>query len=662
MKLNKRVKKFVGSLVLFSQVFSLLAPTLSFAAPQSVASTDIQNSLETVGTKANRLKTMGSSGVDESTGAFTYTYPFSLPKGLMGLEPSISLSYNSQATENSPIGYGWNMAIPYIERSAKQGVDKIYSKNDFVSSLGGELILKTNTTNQYIQKIDDGSYQLYTLNNNIWTLNDRSGNTYTFGTALDSRLCDDACNKIQKYYLTEVRDILGNKIKYFYEKKNNFVYPKEIIYTIKKDGTYSNKIVFEREDRNDKEISYKSQFRVEMSDRIKTIRAYNSNFDNNFVEVAKLELSYTTGQNSTRSLLQTIRESRLGTDNTWSTIPETKFEYEKGTNLSFQSGSTIQNGYATFDITGDGKSDNVSLTEGLQTGALWTFVDYNADYFTDKYSYIKGGPCQGYCTPTLDTGVVKKNESGVTFSNLPISSFNFPYNSSYNLFYQVIPGDVNTVDVNSDGIQDFIVDNSIKLNNGQSLTNASFTYPVSASFSGDFNGDGLVDVIKDYSSSTASTTNGKYVFLNTGNGWSDVPELKMKVDLPSKIKTANNLDQEIPLQYIDINADGLTDVVLSWTSNQTRNSCEIVYGVPVDYIPPGSNTIVLFNNGNGFTKVSNLNIGPNYAVNYEAGNTIYTDKGIGQWCNWYDRKTTSKVFDDSNYDGSVDFGGGGRGQ
>jgi hypothetical protein len=372
-RVNLRIKKSVGSLVLFSQVFSMLMPLATFAAPQAVSGGDIQNALETVGTKANRLKTVGSSGVDESSGAFTYSYPFSLPKGLLGLEPSITLAYNSQSTENSIIGYGWNMAVPYIERTAKYGVDKIFTKNDYVSSLGGELIQKSGTTNQYLQKIDDGSYQLYTLNNNIWTLTDRSGNIYTFGANLDSRLCDNTCSKIQKYYLTEVRDVLGNKIKYFYEKKNDIVYPKEIVYTVKKDGTYSNKITFEREVRNDKDISYKYGFRTELTDRIKTIRAFADN-----TEVAKLELTYTTGQNGTRSLLSLIKESRVGTDGLWSAIPETKFEYEKGTDLTFQAGTNLPAGQTAIDVTGDGKPENVSMSEGLVNNLSWTFIDFDA--------------------------------------------------------------------------------------------------------------------------------------------------------------------------------------------------------------------------------------------------------------------------------------------
>jgi hypothetical protein len=292
----KKFKQFIAGLVIVSQFLTIFSPFTVFAAAQSVQNNDTQNALETVGTKANRLKTLGSSGVDESTGAFTYSYPIALPKGLLGLEPSLNLSYNSQNTENSIVGFGWNLAIPYVERSSKQGVDKIYSNTDFVSSLGGELILKPGATNEYVQKIDDGSYQTYTFVNNTFILKDRSGNTYTFGGTLDSRLSDETGTKIYRYYLTEVKDVLSNKIKYFYDKKNNFVYPKEIAYTVKSDGTYTNKIVFDREGRIDNEISYRSQFRVEINDRIKSIRVLTDG-----TESVKIDLTYSLGQNGTRS-------------------------------------------------------------------------------------------------------------------------------------------------------------------------------------------------------------------------------------------------------------------------------------------------------------------------------------------------------------------------
>lgn len=201
--------RVLNKILVISVIFSLLlqpvAPVL--AEPVNVQTTDLKNSLETVGTKVNRLKTVGSSGVDESSGAFTYSYPFAVPKGKFGLEPSLSISYNSQSTENDWVGYGMSLTVPFIERVSKHGTDKLYTEKNFVSSIGGELIAKPNSNTDYLQKYDDGSYQLYRFDESkqVWTLTDRSGNVYTYGQTLDSRIFDETIPiHVAKYYLNSI--------------------------------------------------------------------------------------------------------------------------------------------------------------------------------------------------------------------------------------------------------------------------------------------------------------------------------------------------------------------------------------------------------------------------------------------------------------------------
>ena len=53
--------------------------------------------------------------VDGPTGAFTQRVPISIPPGRNGLQPDVALDYNSQRTEDSIVGYGWSLSIPYIQ-------------------------------------------------------------------------------------------------------------------------------------------------------------------------------------------------------------------------------------------------------------------------------------------------------------------------------------------------------------------------------------------------------------------------------------------------------------------------------------------------------------------------------------------------------------------
>jgi hypothetical protein len=88
---------------------------------------------------------------DLSTGAFTYSRPITIPPGRNGMQPDIKLTYNSAGSrQDSIVGHGWSLNIPYIERLNKNGVDKLFnqdlSHSFFYSSLSGELLPISTTT------------------------------------------------------------------------------------------------------------------------------------------------------------------------------------------------------------------------------------------------------------------------------------------------------------------------------------------------------------------------------------------------------------------------------------------------------------------------------------------------------------------------------------
>ena len=74
---------------------------------------------------ATPLSEAGSWAEGGSSGAFTYSYPISVPPVPGGLAPQVSLDYNSQAVDGltsstnnqaSWIGDGWDYQPGYIER------------------------------------------------------------------------------------------------------------------------------------------------------------------------------------------------------------------------------------------------------------------------------------------------------------------------------------------------------------------------------------------------------------------------------------------------------------------------------------------------------------------------------------------------------------------
>ena len=74
--------------------------------------------------QSSRLPSLEAFQVSSFSGAATYGFPFWTPPGPAGLQPSISLYYNSQAvdsatalTQASWVGMGWSLDTGYIERN-----------------------------------------------------------------------------------------------------------------------------------------------------------------------------------------------------------------------------------------------------------------------------------------------------------------------------------------------------------------------------------------------------------------------------------------------------------------------------------------------------------------------------------------------------------------
>ena len=72
------------------------------------------------------------------TGAFTYSYPIAVPPGRQGIQPDLTLLYNSQAG-NGWLGIGWDLSVGSIQRSTKNGVPTYNDGQDlFVLQFHGQ--------------------------------------------------------------------------------------------------------------------------------------------------------------------------------------------------------------------------------------------------------------------------------------------------------------------------------------------------------------------------------------------------------------------------------------------------------------------------------------------------------------------------------------------
>ena len=405
-----RGRKTSGLAMALLGVF-LFSAQLTLAAPTNINYGIGQSAIETVGTKSTKLKSQGSSGVDQSTGAFTYTYTVDLPNARGDIQPDLTLTYNSQNIQNGLFGAGWSSSIPYVERGNKEGIDKMYTNPTFVSSLSGELV-STDQIN-YVAKVDDGSFHEYAYKNGYFTMKDRNGILYTFGQTTTSQVSDGA-SKIGRWYLTEIKDTYGNYVTYNYVKYDGQVYPSSILYTNNVNQAGAHAVYFDLEDRADNSTSYTYGFLVETKKRLKTIRIEEA-----ASPIASVQLSYAVGSNGVKSLLSSFSESRKGTDGQWTTTPNTGFQYENGAyGYSATSTEFIGKNSTYIDINGDGRGEQYTSADYINEKT--EAVDRNGDYQTD---FVENTKLQSYYT--YQTFFEAKNNAG-TLTKVTNPSLNVP--------------------------------------------------------------------------------------------------------------------------------------------------------------------------------------------------------------------------------------------
>ncbi len=232
---------------------------------------------------ASPLAEAGSWSGGEQSGAFDYSYPISVPPVPGGLEPQVSLGYNSQeadgltsSTDNqaSWIGDGWNYAPGYIERDYQsceqnpagktQTGDFCWSSNNVTTlSLNGQdtTLVQDSSTGAWHPEADQNekvSYQSTgsattngTHDGDYWVITEPDGTKYYFGMnelpgwssskattnsawtmpvyatktgqpCYNSDFADADCPQAWRWNLDYVVDPHGNAVAYFYNTETNY--------------------------------------------------------------------------------------------------------------------------------------------------------------------------------------------------------------------------------------------------------------------------------------------------------------------------------------------------------------------------------------------------------------------------------------------------------
>jgi YD repeat-containing protein len=315
----------------------------------------------------------GMHGVSP-TGAATYTVPIGVPGGVAGLEPNISINYNSQSGSGL-LGWGWHLAgtsaivrVPQTEYY-DGNITAIQLNNDDRFMLDGLRLLPKNggyagygTNNfEYEKEITDFSNikSIGAGNNMHFIVTTKDGIIIEYGVTEDSRLFTSGDN-ILAWNINKITDRNGNYITFTYDNSDEECVISYIEYTGNTNAGQepTNKITFVYDKRSvDKNQMYISNGEFIKTEKILTkiiVRSNNS-------VLSKYEFNYFHDNIHTK--LWEIKQYGINDEEINSTIVNWG---EKGDLLSrnsmFPSNGGILNAseYSQFliaDFTGNGRSD-----------------------------------------------------------------------------------------------------------------------------------------------------------------------------------------------------------------------------------------------------------------------------------------------------------------
>jgi RHS repeat-associated protein len=534
------------------------------------------------------------------------------------------------------------------------------------------------TTTQYVARIDSGSDNLYTFANNTWTVYDKKGTRYLYGSSDTGRQYDTGTGtstNTYKWYLQEVRDTNGNYIKYTYNRDGNEIYPSQIIYTGNGASDGPALVTFATSTRSDTRISYAPGFRVATNYRVSEIDAAFNN-----QTVRKYLLSYGQGVNSMRSLLTSVQQQGYDDNNNLTSLPATIFTYASSS-TQFYSPSAYGNPissatYQVADTNGNGINDvnefyytgcsgTSTCTKGSkivfdQSSTVYNYNDSHSppvywafspgDYPTEhgaRYIDVNG---DGKADPVIGwrDDYTPSNSTYALYLNTYSSSTGIGWVATSAIGYIPAFGYANTNvltggifgDVNGDGLPDYstnlpgINTATSYLGNGLGWDGTSNfvpprTFPYAYGTPDDsqlvdVNGDGLDDWIYSDGSKT-------YVLLNTGTGWATTAEPQWTIGTSTLYYVPGSnppVYRDRGIRFFDINGDGLPDYIRSYRV-QDIWSCNDLSNGEIDH-----KQVVLLNTGNGWATTTVYTLPADIYSAYTVSSCAWVGPTWSEYANW----------------------------
>jgi len=489
------------------------------------------------------------------TGALSFDYPITLPDGMGGVAPSLSVSYNSQH-EDGVLGKGFFLSgISTIARDSRCKVR--FNTDDHFMMDRQKLIFNEKTGYYHTEKEEFLRIKANTPNmpNSNWVVTHRNGKRYIYGSDSTSRI--DAVRvgfkdtkQVVIWALNRIVSTSGNycDLDYFEDKANGAFYPRSITYT--KNDQHPLKAVhtieFEYEQNTGRIIPTYQPSYVLQTKRLKRITCKTAG---NLVRA--YEFLYELSPLNHASLLKAIRE--CGADGK-TYLPDMTFDWSCTDNptvapITFAPKKMWSNSDVFSATNGAGAA---CPTWSVNGNIKATLLDMNGDGLPDRVGPLAKDENKLGLWVALNTGSGWK---AATYWGNPLGGIpgTFVKHSDTRDITALSPYQANTL--------------------SKELWSQSFTAPILSMAKVrlqtvtqqlvDINGDQLPDRVGNYNYKTSEV--GFWVALNTRNGFS-VP-IKWDCDLfqgtndIALLKELSSPSSDSGATLLDMNGDGLLDRV-----------------------------------------------------------------------------------------------------
>lgn len=563
------------------------ASAISDSEPVEVFPADSVVTAQEVTALDTTLSTSAEFSVGGS-GDARYTVPIKVPEGTAGLTPTLSFNYSSHAGKGN-MGIGWSLGgLSSISRCRKtEQRDKFSSAINWTSSdfcldgvrivrkSDGSYRLENDSSTKIIQSggsshspdyftvlRSDGS--VATMGEAGTSASEQKGSLGLSGSSLSSR--------VLRWHISSLSDSVGNKIKFEYFHNETAHTLDNIYYAFSGDGNWKYKISFDYLSRTTEDYSPVGGYyfpdhyllkSVEVrTNRNELIKSYLINYNQDHIKDAhdRVTRIRECSDPDAGVCLSPINFDWVLPNSGFATAPTQRID------LSPESGNVWIQKLIPADINGDGATDLIILNSNTQIRYL---LNINGRF---EFATFKGG--------TTYLQLSHTSSSGPNPTNSQINIFVLDYNGDgrddllYNYVNSSETGYVHTAEPVEDGWL---------LSAGRRRINLLDSIGVE-----DFNGDGLLDLIRQAASGAYASgmdISAQPLIPNISPPSADMPYVFSQQTERTAILIDWG-DDSYQVSYIsgglyinsrtsgaaDFNGDGLVDAILQWTEN-SHYSC-----------------------------------------------------------------------------------------